>query len=184
MGVPEQTWLLHDAQMDFTQLRIEHWVQYNLFTWQWWFLLAILLLPWIYWWAVVDKRRLLAIVTMGLAVSATANWMDQVGIELGWWFYSYVPTPIFPQMLPVNYTLLPIGFMLLYQYYTSWKAFIVTLLAMAAILSFGFEPLFTWMGIYQLLSWQYSYSFPIYILIGASHKYIVDWIITFSNSKH
>lgn len=37
------------------------------------------------------------------------------------------------------------------------------------------------MGIYVLVSWQYSYSFPIYMTIAYTHKRIVDAIIEISD---
>ena len=175
--------MIHELHMIFTQQRIDYWIHYNLVTWQWYFLMAILLLPWFFWWKIVDKKRLLSIIIMGLIVSVTANWMDQVGAELGWWDYAYNPLPFFPQMLPVNYTLLPIGYMLLYQYYTAWQDFIRMVLIMAAVLSWMFEPIFSWMGVYQLFTWHYSYSFPIYVFIAVSHKWLVDQAFAAANGK-
>lgn len=181
--IPEDTNLLYNAHMAFTQLRIEHWLQNNLYSWQWYFLLAMLVIPWIVWWKLVDKKRLVPIIAIGLMVLSTANWMDQVGVEFGWWTYPYKTIPIFPQMIPVNYSMLPVGYMLLYQWYTPWRSYMVAATVLSAIMSWVAEPVIVWMGIYHLQSWHYSFSFPIYIVIAYTHKRIVDAAIEISNNQ-
>jgi len=174
MGEPEQAAIIYQAHMAFTQQRIDYWVQNNLFTWQWWFLVVILILPWFLWWKVVDKKRILSILSMGLVVIGTANWMDQVGNELGWWYYPYRILPFVSQFGPVNYSSMPISYMLLYQIYPRWSAFLVAAVITAAVFTWVIEPLFIWLGMYHVVFWKSSYSFLIYILIAISHKGLVD----------
>lgn len=181
--IPEMARALFEANMAFTQQRVDYWLHYNLYTWQWYVLLAMLILPYVIWWKLVDKKRLLPIVAMGLMVMTTANWMDQVGSELGWWYYPYKTIPIFPQMIPVNYAMLPVGYMLLYQWFVPWKKYMIAAAVMSAIMTWISEPVVVWMGIYQVISWDYSYSFPIYMGIAYTHKRIVDAIIEYSNSR-
>lgn len=174
MGEPEQAALIYQAHMAFTQQRIEYWLHYNLFTWQWWLFIALLVFPVFIWRKQVDKPRLLSIITMGLMVMGTSNWMDQVGLELGWWYYPYSTIPLFPQFVPVNYSLMPIGYMMLYQRYPRWPAFILAAAITAAMFTWLFEPLFSRFGMYHLVLWKFAFSFPIYIFIAITHKWLVD----------
>ena len=183
LGEPEQAFSIYQTHMVFTQQRIEYWLQNNLFTWQWWLLIALLILPVFLWWKVVDKKRLLSIVTMGLMVTVTSNWMDQVGSELGWWYYPYHVVPFSSQFIPVNYSLMPIGYMLLYQNYPRWPAFIAISAITAAVLTWLFEPLFSWFGMYHLVFWKFSFSFPFYVLIAFSHKWLADKLTLIANKS-
>lgn len=180
--VPDTADLIYQANLAFTQQRVEYWLQTNIHSWQWYVLLAMLIIPYIIWWKLVDKKRLLPIVAMGLMVMTTSNWMDQVGSELGWWYYPYKTLPVFPQMIPVNYSMLPVGYMLLYQYFVPWRSYLVAATVMTAIMTWVSEPVVHWMGIYVLVSWKYSFSFPVYMVIAYTHKRIIDAIITVSES--
>lgn len=182
--IPEAAGAMFEAQLAYTELRIDYWLHNNLFSWQWYVLLAMLVIPYIVWWLLVDKKRLLPIVTMGLMVTTTANWMDQVGSELGWWSYAYKTIPIFPQMIPVNYAMLPVGYMLLYQWFVPWRRYLIAATVMCAVMTWISEPVVVWMGIYQLNTWHYSFSFPIYMVIAYTHKRIIDWLITKSGNKY
>lgn len=174
---------IFNTHMAFSQQRIEFWLQHDLYSWQWYVLLAMLIIPYIIWWKLVDKKRLLPIVTMGLMVISTANWMDQVGTELGWWTYVHKTIPIFPQMIPVNYSMMPVGYMLVYQYFVPWRQYMIAMIVMTSIMTWIAEPVVTWMGIYYPISWKYSFSFPVYMAIAYTHKRIVDAIVTISESQ-
>lgn len=181
--LPEEFTALFNTHMAYTRQRVEFWLQHDMHSWQWYALLAMLIIPYIIWWKLVDRKRLLPIVTIGLMVMTTANWMDQVGSELGWWTYAYKTIPVFPQMIPVNYAMLPVGYMLLYQWFVPWRRYVIAATVMSAIMTWISEPVVHWMGIYYLLSWKYSYSFPIYIVIACTHKWIVDACISVGKSS-
>jgi hypothetical protein len=158
------------------QLSYDYWIQHALFTWQWWLLLFILLIPWYFWWRMVDKRRLLEIWCYGTMTFITVIGADTTGVDHGYWMYPIRLAPKFPYILPVDITILPIIFMLVYQSYPQWKAFIIASIIMAACLAFIAEPILVWMGVYELLTWKYYYSFPIYILFAVTLKFIMETI--------
>lgn len=110
-------------------------------------------------------------------VIATATWMDDLGTDLNLWYYPFKIVPVFPQIVPVNYAVLPVTFMLIYQYFPSWRSYIKAMLIMAALYSFVAEPALAYLGIYKLLRWQYYYSFPLYMLIAVSHRWLVEKIL-------
>jgi hypothetical protein len=41
-----------------TEARIENWLAFHLFTWQWWFILALLIVPWIVFYYAADRKKL------------------------------------------------------------------------------------------------------------------------------
>ena len=158
-------------------MRLEVWLNDTLWTWQWWILILLLLLPWIVWWRIVDKRRLAEICLLGMFVLATVSWMDELGTELMLWYYPYKIIPWYPQLVPVNYSVLPISFMLIYQYTPRWSAYIKAMTILAALFSWVAEPALQYMGIYQLIKWKVVYSFPLYLLIAISHRWLLEIIL-------
>lgn len=79
--------------------------------------------------------------------------------------------------------MLPVGYMLLYQWFVPWRSYMVAAAVMSAVMTWISEPVVSWMGIYVLVSWQYSYSFPIYMAIAYTHKRIIDAIIEYSGNQ-
>ena len=166
-----------DAQNISIQLQVQHWLKYELFTPQFWLLLGILIFPWIIWWKLVDRKRFLEIIIYGLLISTVVTVLDEVGCQLNWWDYLYDIEPLFPRLIPMNFSMLPVGYMLIYQHFTKWKSFVTINIMVAAILAFIGEPIFVMTGIYVLLEWRSIYSFPIYFVLAIIFKMVLNWII-------
>ncbi len=174
VDIPESAHHIRQMHEIFAKTRAEAWITDNLWHWQWWFMIALILVPWIIWWRLVNKWRLTEIFLFGMLILITASWMDELGTELQLWFYPFKIIPWYPQFVPVNYTVLPVTYMLIYQHYPNWRSYIMAITAMAAIYSWIAEPLLSYMGIYKLIIWHYSYSFPLYILIGFTHRWFLE----------
>ena len=179
--VPESAIKLVETHSVFTDMRMQQYFQDILYTWQWWLLVFLLIVPLIVWCYLVDKKRLTPICLFGVCVLATASWMDDLGTDLILWYYPYNLLPVYPQLVPINYAVLPVTFMLIYQYFPTWRSFITAMLIMSALYSFVAEPALEYFGMYKVLRWQYYYSFPIYMLIGISLRWIVEKILAISN---
>ena len=161
----------------YRQLSIEHWVKFEVFTWQWWIGIAVVIIPLLLWWKQVDKRRILEISVYGLLVNIFAIFLDVVGSELVLWNYTIRILPQMPLLFPVDYILLPISYMLIYQRYPAWKQFLLASIIVALALAFVTEPLAVYIKQYQLISWHYIYSFPIYIMISILSKLITNMML-------
>jgi hypothetical protein len=169
------------AQNISIQFQIQHWLKHELFTPQFWLLIIILIIPWLLWWRWVDKKRLLEIIIYGLIMSTLVTILDELGCQLNLWEYRYDIEPLFPRFIPMNCTLLPVLYMLIYQYFSEWKSYLIANMALAAIFTFVGEPLLKVINIYVLLKWEHIYSFPIYILLALLVKLAVNSIIKVHN---
>jgi len=183
VNIPESAIKIAQIQSVFTDMRIQQWLQDVVFTWQWWILIFLMIAPWILWLCLVDKKRLTPICLFGVVVLATVSWIDDLGTDLILWYYPYKLIPLYPQLIPINYTVLPVTFMLIYQFFPTWRSYMKALLIMATVFSFVAEPALSYLGMYRVLRWQYYYSFPLYIIIGISLRWIVEKILTI-NRKH
>ena len=167
---------LLEAEEYFAEIRINYWLKHDLYTWQWWLLLALLVIPWYFWWKLADKSKLKDIVIVGALMVIIALNIDELGTEFNQWDYPHRLIPIYPQIMPVDLTILPIFYMLLYQYCPRWQSYIPMLVIMSGMLAFIFEPLLNRLDMYKTIDWKYMYSFPIYSLIGIFLKLMVEKI--------
>lgn len=167
-----------DAQNHCIQLQNQHWLKYEIFTFQFWLLIAMLILPWFVWWKLVDKKRFFEMLIFLLLVETIVTFLDEVGCQLNLWEYRYDIEPLFPRLIPMNFTMLPLCYMFIYQYFTKWKPYLIASTIIAALFAFVGEPIFIFLDIYQMLNWRHIYSFPIYILLAVIFKLVLIPIIT------
>lgn len=155
------------------RLDLEGWLKTELFTWNWWILVAFLILPWVLWAMFADKKKLLETTLFGTLVIIPTTYLDAIGMDLDFWRYPVHLLPLAPRAVAFDMSMVPVAFMFLHQYSTSWKPFIVTLLITSAIYAFIGEPMTIWLGLVQYINWKYFYSFFYYVTIGL----IIRWLI-------
>lgn len=156
-----------------SELSFEHWIRAELNTWRWWLSIILLILPLVIWWKFVDKNRIFEILTFGLFILMLATLSDVIGSELVLWNYTIRILPIVPRLLPFDFTIAPVIFMSLYQYYPTWKGFIIASLVMSAVLAFIAEPLLILMNLYEVITWKFIYSYPVYLSAALISKWLV-----------
>ncbi|MYL32865.1 hypothetical protein GLW05_04560 [Pontibacillus yanchengensis] len=168
---------IRKVHQQLVDMRVEYWFNHDLLSFQWWILILVLILPWFIWWRFVDKKRIGQILLFGTLLILLVSLLDDLGVEMHLWSYPYQLVPLLPKLVPIDYGMLVVAHMYLYQKYTRWKSFIVANIVMAAVFTFIFEPITVWLDIYKMEDWRYIYSFPIYILKAVLIKWLVDMII-------
>jgi hypothetical protein len=141
---------------------------------QWWLLLAFIIVPWFIWVKVVDKKRKLEIVAVGLFVAVATKLLDLVGYNLNFWDYPIQIIPLVPEAFAFDLSMIPVAYMLLYQYFKTWKSYCIGLVCMSAVYAFIGEPFCNWMMVVVYVKWKYIYSAVYYIVIGITVRAIVE----------
>lgn len=168
---------VQEAVKRLNQIRMDRWLHHELFSLQWWFLVATFVIPLTVWWKLVNKRRFMEIALFTVVTAIVITVLDAIGTELSFWGYPYQLIPFFPMQLEYDYSGLPVVYALLYQYLPKWKPFLIAMVLLAGIYSFAAEPFFMWLNIYRPFVWSTFYSFPIYIAIGAFSKWLIEMMI-------
>ncbi|MDG5786311.1 hypothetical protein QA612_02330 [Evansella sp. AB-P1] len=168
---------IREVHQKLVELRLEYWINDNLFTFQWWLLLFLLIGPWIIWWKVVHKERISEVLLYGSILMVLVIILDDIGVELHLWSYPYQLFSLLPRLISIDQGIIIVLHMVLYQYFTKWKSFIISNTVMALIFAFICEPITVWLNVYQIDNWEYIYSFPIYIVKAILIKWLVDEII-------
>ncbi|VBB08203.1 Hypothetical protein LUCI_3472 [Lucifera butyrica] len=161
--------------------RYLHWAKYEFLSVPWLLLTAVTVLAIAIWVKLVDKKNIIELLLFGSWIAIACVSLDEFGYEYRLWRYKYHAISQFPHILWVHFVILPIIYMLIYQYFPKWNSFIKALVILSAILALLGEPLLVRLDIYELLHWKYIYSFPIYILVGVTLKALILWLKNFSS---
>jgi hypothetical protein len=153
---------------------ISHWLEYELFSWNWWVLFAFAIIPWIIWLKIVDRRILLEIILAGTLAIIPTTYLESIGVNLKFWIYPVKFLPFSLRALPFDMCIVPVAYMLLFQFLKRWKPYILALLIMALLFAFIGEPVSKSMNLVYYIRWKYYYSFFYYIALGLSIKFIVN----------
>lgn len=85
--------------------------------------------------------------------------------------------PAAPPLVIVDLGVIPVVYMLIYQYFPDWKKFTIAISVNALLMAFIGEPIAVVLDIYQLNNWKYIYSFPLYIAMALILKWILIKIL-------
>jgi len=167
------TW--HDVQekaQQFRKAEMTYWLNEVLFSSGWWILFISTIALLIIWILIVDKKRILEIITYGLMVSMIGLIGDIIGISLLLWEYpiALIHTP---QLLEVHDIQMPIIYMAIYQYFQKWKSFFIAAAILAFVFGLILEPILVWLGIYEPYAWKPVYGLIPYFIIAVVLKWIV-----------
>lgn len=156
----------------YRDTKLEYWLNENLFTFSWWILLITTIGAIIVWFILLDKKRIFEIITYGFLVSTVAMSADVLGASLALWYY---PNTLTPVLLPIEIhkVQMPIIYMIIFQYFNTWKAFLIASTINAFVFAFMLEPLLIWLQIYEPYQWKHIYSFFGYIVLAVFFKFVI-----------
>lgn len=172
---PEQQMIVNLRKLLYN-VKFNDWINNDIFTIRWWILLSALILPWFIWFLLVDKSRLKEMLFYLLSTSGIAILLDEIGASLTMWIYPVEVIPVLPRMITVNYSMVPIIFVLIYQHFPKWKSFIYANIILSFTFSFILEPILVWMNLYDLVTWKYIYSVPTYLFAAILLKLFIEKI--------
>jgi hypothetical protein len=165
-------------KIQLREMFFQHYFASELFKWVWWFEITVIIASFVIWWKFVDKKRLLGICVFGLLANVFATFLDVLGSDFVFWEYRVHMLPQLPLLIPIDYVIVPVIDMILYQKFPKWGKYIFASTIAAAVLAFVCEPLAVRIGMYRPITWRFVYSFPIYILINIIAKFCTDWFIS------
>ncbi|WP_332699239.1 CBO0543 family protein [Halalkalibacter lacteus] len=151
-----------------------YWINDNLFSFGWWLLLVLHILFIYLASKLLDRTRLFELLTVGGLAAIFSTLIDIITIQYGLTGYPTSLSPLSPSLFVSSLIILPVIYMLLYQFFSTWKSFILANLVVGAFLAFLGENLFRWLNIYQYIQWNSFYSLITYLGIGIVLKWILS----------
>lgn len=169
----ENLWKLREVENKLIRAELETWLNNEFLTFHWWILVAFLIFPWVAWFLLANRHRLLETVLVGLMVIIPTTLLDAVGNDLSFWSYPTQLVPLTPRAIPFDMSMVPVAYMLMYQYFKTWRSFLIALVCMAGTFAFIGEPISHLLELVVYIKWKYVYSFIYYIVLGISIRSIV-----------
>lgn len=167
---------LIDQASDFANGWSAYWETYsNMGTWQFWVILAMLIVPIVALVFFMDRKRAFQIGFFGFAIHVIAVYIDLYATSHRMWEYPYKIAPFPPASFNLDASLIPVAYMFVYQFTVTskWKYYLYIALTSAAF-AFLLKPLFSWAGIFLLVESNYLQLFVLYVVGGLLGKWVAD----------
>ncbi|MFD5851662.1 CBO0543 family protein [Cytobacillus pseudoceanisediminis] len=148
-------------------------------TWQWWFGLALFIIPWLVWFKYRKKDSTGRLLLAGLLIIILSLTIDLAALSLGLWSYPMIIIPLAPFLfLPYHFSLAPVGIMFALQIKPQMNSLLKGIL-FSAIAAFGGMNFFNAIDFYNPKSWSTLYDFVIFLTL-----YYAGYWITRMESLH
>jgi hypothetical protein len=136
-----------------SSLMNSYWQKYSDWgNWQFWVLLLCMLVPLIVLLIRLDRKRTFEILFFGYTVHMLWTYTDLILIRKGFIDHDYFLLPFLPQGLGITSSLLPVAFMLVYQFCINHdKNFFVFATGLSALVAFVFTPIERAAGLVSLV---------------------------------
>jgi hypothetical protein len=164
---------VNQLEQEAFRLDKEGWFNNELFTWEWWILVVLFILPWILWYKFKDRNKFFESLLFGTLIIIPTTMLDAIGMQFDFWRYPTQLIPMLPRALPFDMSMVPVAYMFLYQYFKNWRSFIIALTAMSILYAFVGEPFAVWAELVLYIKWHYINSFFYYMLIGLTVRWII-----------
>ena len=155
-------------QDQIVEMWLNYWREYsNWGDWHFWFIVLMLIVPLIVIYFSIDKKRAFHIGFFGFNIHVWFTYSDALATRTAHVIYPFQAIPILPVNFALDASLVPVSFMLLYQWCLKHdKSILLYGIILSAILSFIFKPVLSLLNLIQLdKGMNFFYLFLNYILI-------------------
>lgn len=175
---------MFEKERELAQLGIHNWTSNEVFSFEWFLMAGILIVAYIVWLKLVDKSRVTELLLLGsLETVAKIILAILIGNLLGLYDYKIRLLPMPSNVFATSATISPIILMLVQQYTTSWKGFIIWTTIGNAFLNFVIFPIYTLVGIIEFYNWNVFYHFLVLETVALIVRAVFLWI-TGTQKRH
>jgi hypothetical protein len=154
-----------------------YWRQYShMGTWQFWFHVFMLLVPLFVLYFALDRKQAFRVGFFGLSIHMVATYLDGFGTMHGLWEYPYKLTPHMTASFGLDASLIPVAFMLLYQWTINRdKNYYLYAFGLCLVFTFAFKPLLLALDLFAMFrGMTLGYLLLAYIAAALLGKWITD----------
>ncbi len=176
--------MIYEMLRELSGLSMRRWLTEEVFSFGWFLMAAILIIVYIIWLRLLDKKRATALLLIGslAAVAYSLNSMVLGGV-FGLADYLVRILPFYSNVFVSSITLSPITIMLAEQYASSWKGYMLRTAIGLAVLCFAVFPLYILVGILEFHNWNVFFHFVVLFVISLVIRLAFLWI-TGTEKRH
>jgi hypothetical protein len=171
---------VYNAQENLRNVSTNYWQQHsNMGTWGFWASIGILILPLVILYFLLDRKKAFRIGFFGFSVHVLFIYTDALGVMLALWNYPYRVLPIMPVHFGLDASLVPVTYMLVYQWIINHnKNPYLYLTGLSLFFAFIFKPLLSAVGLFDLSNGgNYFYLFLAYMIITLLSIWITNFFL-------
>lgn len=160
-----------------SQSQLEYWQTFShLNTWGFKIILLMFIVPLIFLYFFIDRNNILLLGFYGMNIHVWFSYINIAGVKWGFFSYPFELIPYLPGNLALDAALIPVLFILIYQYTIRHKRnFYIYSIGLSLILSFLFKPLLVTLQLFQLhKGTNYFHLFVLYCIIFSFSKIITN----------
>ena len=170
---------MYEKTVELEQISIRSWTSNEVFSLGWFVLVGSLIVAYVVWLKLLDRHRGTELLLIG-ALDAVAKLIIS-GIVLaqifGLYIYNIRILPMPTNVFASSVTLSPIIIMLVAQYTSSWKGFLLWQAIGNAFLNFVIFPIYLALGIFTFHNgWNVFYHFIVLYVIAIGVRVVYLWI--------
>ncbi|WP_052144841.1 hypothetical protein, partial [Halalkalibacter okhensis] len=143
---------INRVQTNVNYMTDEYWALYSdASTWQFWYHLFWLIFPLVILFKFIDKEKFFEVLFYGYSVHVLFTYGDSYLVRYGYVDHPYMIFSQFPFAFSVNAAILPVIYMLLYQYCILHKKnFYIWSLVVSAVVGLGWVEIHKQLNIFQM----------------------------------
>lgn len=170
--------LINKKSEELNSMLLDYWKEYSYIdTWQFWLSGLFMIIPLIVLLVLVDRKRIFEVLFFGFTVHMLWSYTDAILGSTSLFIHEYFLIPLLPFALSIASSVLPVGFLLIYQYTTNHKkSFFLYITITSAVFAFCFAPLESYMG---LISMDHGMNYFYIFLIDMAIAVIAYWLTNF-----
>ncbi len=169
--------MLYEQEREIVQSSIQKWVVEEVFSFGWFVVLSVLIVAYVIWLKLVDRKRGTELLLLGsLEAVAKVIVLIILGNVLGLYHYNIRLLPINVNIFITSVTVSPIVVMLVQQYKSSWKGFLLWSAIGFAFMNFVIFPIYILLGIVEFHNWNVFYHFLVIYAGSIGVRVVFLWI--------
>lgn len=166
---------IRKAEIEQTARWMDYWKDYSSINdWQFWVVLAMLVVPLIVLVIFIDRKRIFLIGFYGYSIHLITAVLDVYGVSKGLWIYPYKLLPGLPANISLDSSFVPVAYMLFYQYILNkGKNYYVWIVPLCLIFSFLIKPLLLGLGLFRF-GGKENFLMLLWVYLGIA--FIAKWL--------
>ena len=171
---------------ELSQYQLKYWKLFSdMENWQFWVVIMMLIVPLIVLFVSIDKDKTLLLGFFGLNYHIWFAYVNSIGISLGLWEYPYQILSFIPSF-PLDASLVPVSFMLLYQWTLNHKKNIYLYsILLSVFFAFILKPILVYFHFFHMFKGvNYFHLFLFYVAFFIVSKLITDLFLWLREKKN
>lgn len=168
------------AEIEQSKRWINYWQDFSSFsTWQFWVVLAMFIIPLILLILFIDRKKIFHLGFYGYSVHVFFTYIDLIGTGRGLWMYPYKLLPLLPSSITLDASVVPVTYILLYQYTLNrGKNYYILIFLLCLASAFFLKPLMVGIGLFHFGGKEnFLMLFAGYMAVALISKWLTDLFI-------